>query len=87
MPQEAFTLSGLLTSIRTSFRDSAGDLGYASFMQRLFTELEKAQVPNIIRNPPQQAIYGIFQYSQAPYDLKALAVEAFFELAPGKRLS
>ncbi len=78
MPQAAFTLSGLLTFIRTSYRESAGDLGYAVFMQRLFTELEKALVPNIIRNPPQQAMYGIFQYSKAPYDLIALAVEAFF---------
>jgi hypothetical protein len=27
MPREAFILSGLLTFIRTSYRDSAGELG------------------------------------------------------------
>jgi len=80
MTQVAFTVSGLLTFVRTSYRDSAGDLGYGVFMQRLFTEFEKARVPNIVRNSPHQAIYGVFQYSQAPYELRALAVEAFFHI-------
>jgi hypothetical protein len=81
MTQSQYTLSWVLSLVRASFHSQLGDLSYQVFVQRLWTEMEGAQVPQIIRTPPQQMYSGqVFQYQQAPHEVQELAVEAFFYL-------
>lgn len=78
---EHYTLSWMLSLARASFHSQPGDLGYQVFVQRLWTEMENARVPQISRTPPLQMSSGqVFQYQQSPYRLQELAVEAFFHL-------
>jgi hypothetical protein len=73
------TVPWLLSLVRASFRSQMGDLSYSTFMHRLWMELEQIPGTNIARNPPHQASYGgVFPYAQAPYELQAAAVEAYF---------
>lgn len=80
MTEPAYTLSWILPFVRQSLK-ATSNFEYRNFVQQLWTELEKAQVPGIVRTPPHQAHSGqVFQYHQAPHDLRILIPEAFFYL-------
>ena len=74
-----YTVPWLLSLVRASFQAQMGDLGYSSFIQRLWMELERIPGTGIVRNPPHQVSYGgVFPFAQAPYELQAAAVEAYY---------
>ncbi|MFZ0705346.1 MAG: hypothetical protein WAM71_07065 [Candidatus Korobacteraceae bacterium] len=80
MTQTIYTLSWILPFVRQSLKATT-NFEYRSFVQQLWTELEKAQVPGIGRTPLLQMQSGqVFQYDQAPHELRVLTTEAFFYL-------
>ncbi len=80
MTQTIYTLSWILPFVRQSLRTTS-NFEYRNFVQQLWTELEKAQVPGIVRTPLLQMQSGqVFQYEQTPHELRVLTTEAFFYL-------
>ncbi len=80
MTKPVYTLPWILPFVRQSLK-ATSNFEYRNFVQQLWTELEKVQVPGIVRTPPLQMHSGqVFLYDQAPHDLRVLTTEAFFYL-------
>jgi hypothetical protein len=80
MTEPVYTLSWILPFVRQALK-ATSNFEYRNFVQQLWAELEKAQVKGIVRTPPLQIYSGqIFQYDQAPHELRVLTTEAFFYL-------
>lgn len=81
MTTPTYTLSWILPFVRQALT-GVSNFEYRNYVQQLWPHLEKAQVPGIVRTPPDQ-IYPpgqVFRYDQAPHELQVLTTEAFFYL-------
>jgi hypothetical protein len=76
------TLPWMLSLARSSFHNQKGDLSFSGFLNRLWQEMEKANVPGIVRATEDQIRRSMpaFQFAEAPQPLQELAIEAFFYL-------
>src|SRR5579872_4905240 len=80
MTEPAYTLSWILPFVRQSLKETS-NFEYRIFVQQLWTELERAKVLGITKTAPLQMHSGqVFQYDQAPHELRVLTAEAFFYL-------
>jgi hypothetical protein len=80
MTEPAYTLSWILPFVRQSLK-ATSNFEYRLFVQQLWSELERAKVPGITRTALLQMHSGqVFQYDQAPQELRSLTAEAFFYL-------
>jgi hypothetical protein len=80
MSELGFTLSWILPFVRRSLR-ATSNFEYRTFVQQLWSELETAKVPGITRTASHQMYSGqLFEYDQAPQELRNLTAEAFFYL-------
>lgn len=80
MMPPVYTLSWILPFVRHALKGSSG-ITYDHYLSRLWTELEKSKMQEIIRTPQFQMASGrVFMYEQSPYELRAVATEAFFYL-------
>jgi hypothetical protein len=82
MTESPQSLSWVLSFVRSSFHPRPpGEVVYRHFVNRLWSEMAKAQVPGILTATQDQALRGqTFQFSAAPRHLQDLTVEAFFYL-------
>jgi hypothetical protein len=76
------TLPWMLSLARSSFHNQKGDLSFSGFLNRLWQEMEKANVHKIARSTEDQIRRSMpaFQFAVAPQSLQELAIEAFFYL-------
>jgi hypothetical protein len=80
MSTVTYSLSGIFPFVRESLRGK-GNFSYDNFVTSLLMELEKVQAPGVVRVPPEQSYkLQMYDFSQAPYDLKFSTAEAFFYL-------
>jgi hypothetical protein len=77
MSHPTYTLPWILPFVRQAMKPM-GNLDYRTFYANLWMELEKAQVPGVVR--PQFPAQEAFEYNQASHELRAVANEAFFYL-------
>jgi len=78
MSQPTHTLSSILPFVRRAMKVS-GNLEYRHYITNLWTEMEKAKVPGVVRIPLGQYHGGEMKYDE-PLELRILAAEAFFYL-------
>jgi len=70
----------ILPFVRQALK-GVGNFDYRNYVQRLWAELEKAQVPGIVRTPLDRMYANEpFVYDQAPPELQLVVTEAFFYL-------
>lgn len=75
-----YTLSWILPFVRESLR-SRGNFGFDGYVDGLWSVLEKVGVPKIEKRSTLAGYTGTnFDFSQAPYDLRVVATEAFYYL-------
>lgn len=79
MTKPEYTLSWILPFVRQALKGT-GNLEYHNYLQAVWSVLEKAQVPGVVRNQPHEMFYGVYQYHQAPPELRNVTAEAFFYL-------
>ncbi len=75
-----YSLSWILPFVRESLR-SRGEFNFDNFVDELWPILARAGVTGIERHPPTRGYTGTtYDFSQAPYQLRVLATEAFYWL-------
>src|SRR5438128_1253344 len=80
MTQTNYALSWILPHVRRALTGS-NNFDYRLFVLHLWAELERVQVPGVIRTDPQRSHTGqVFQYDQAPHELRVVTTEAFLYL-------
>ena len=80
MTKPSYPLPWILPFVRTALK-SANTFEYRTYVSALWSALEAAQIPGVIRIPPHQSFSGqVFQYDQAPHELRQVTTEAFFYL-------
>jgi hypothetical protein len=73
----------MLSLIQQSFRNSMGDFGYETFINRLWRELDKVGAPGVIKVPEQDRWMHsgqVYNYDASSHELKAAAVEAYSKI-------
>jgi len=72
-----YSISWILPFLRQSLR-GVSNFSYDNFVMIVWDELEKAKIPGITRTPFERSNTGQkYEYSRAPYELRAATFEAF----------
>lgn len=80
MTEPEYTLGWILPFVRQAFKQTS-EFNYKRFVDLLWTELEKAQVPGIVRASQYEMNSGqIFRFDHALNELRVSTNEAFFYL-------
>jgi hypothetical protein len=80
MTTATYSLSTILPFVRQSLR-GRGNFSYDHFVWGLWTELERAGTPGVVRTPPERNFSGqVYDYEHAPYELRRVTTEAFYYL-------
>lgn len=79
MTKPTYTLSWILPFVRQALKGTS-NLEYRTFLPAVWSVLERDHVAGVVRNQQHQMIYGVYQYDEAPSDLRNVTAEAFFYL-------
>ena len=75
-----YSLSWILPFVRQSLR-GVSNFSYETFVEAVWAELERVNVPGIVRTPIERIYTGQqYEYSRAPFQLRAATSEAFHYL-------
>ncbi len=80
MTKPSYTLPWILPFVRTALRHT-GNFEYRHYVTALWSALEAAKIPGVIRTPANLSFSGqVFQYDRAPHELHQVTTEAFYYL-------